>query len=178
MFASFFLVLFLLDLFHFSASAHLLLLILNSMSSFLPPLLSLIQLLNLPNCMSFSFPFAFAFPSTPFLLVSFVLHCLFSLLISFLGITLAFPFYLYVFLSHFHSTPTSNDLLSLSLVMPVLVISVDIFVLIFKFAASEGKKDVMLALPAFAHSWAPGLLLFILSWSSTFIFKAECESFE
>lgn len=106
----------------------------------------------LSNYIFFSFPFASLSP--PLLLVSFVLHHLFSLLISFLCITLVFPFSLYVFLSHFQCTPTStsSDLLSLSIVMPVLVIPMDIFVPIFKFAVSEGKKDVVLALPAFAHN--------------------------
>lgn len=103
--------------------------------------------------------FLFSFPIWLSLLSSFSLSffCASSTLFHSYFLSLYHPhffFSLYVFLSHFHSTLTSTpcDLLSLSIVMPVLVIPMDIFVLIFEFAASEGKKNVMLALPDFAHS--------------------------
>lgn len=178
MFASSVLTLFLLDLFHFTASAHFIILLLNSMSTFFhhcPLSFSFLTcqtacLFSFAICLSLS-PFSLSFFCATSSLFPYYFLSLHHPCISFWLICLPFSFPLYSYIQ-------SSDLLSLSIVMLVSVIAMDIFVLIFKFASSEGKKDVMLALPAFAHSWAPGLLLFILSWSSTFIFKAECETFE
>lgn len=175
MFASSFLTLFLLDLFHFT---HFILLLFNSMSTFFHHCPLSFSFLTCQTAYLFSFaiflslsPFSFGFFCATSSLFPYYFLSLHHPCISFWLICFPFSFPLYSYIQ-------SSDLLSLSIVMLVSVIPMDIFVLIFKFAASEGKKDVMLALPAFAHSWAPGLSLFILSWSSTFIFKAECETFE
>lgn len=179
MFASSFLILFHLHLFHFTCSAHFLLFPLNSMLTFFPhyPLsFSFFSWFGKPHVF-----FWFSYlppPPPPSLSLSFVIHYLFSLLISFLYTTLV----LKVLLPYISSFLISTPLLRPHPATCFLCLQHCLFYTCTWISLYSFLKTLLLL--RVGRMQCSYCLLFHTAellgycWSSTFLFKADCETFE